>query len=146
MEINDKRLKIPLDNFWISEPYLHSRGFIGIGKLSEDVYSCSVFSPGEGIVNRVDTGYLELLFTVEGRELKIELFNLTETLVKENETINRESKVANIVSPHLRVRAYVKEKGNYRQVNPLTVLYAYPKQVHRNHIPRHTPRPVPRAK
>lgn len=144
--INDLKLRIPLNNFWISEPYTSHRGFIGIGKLSEDEDSCLVFPPGIGIVEKTNTGYVSIIHEVEGQNIKLEFFNLNEVHVVEGQEVDRGTPFAEIKNPHLRVRAY-KLNGRYeRQVNPLSVLYAYPDQVHRNHIPRHTPKPVPRKR
>lgn len=143
MNINKEKLRLPLNNFWISEPYARGRGFIGIGKLSEDDQSCLVTSPGEGIVKRIDQNFISLEHEVEGDIIKIELFNLSQIYVKENQKVERGEPLAQIVKPHLRVRAYRNKNGNTYQVNPLSVLYVYPEQTHRNHIPRHTPKPVP---
>lgn len=146
LKINDKRLRIPLNNFWVSEPYSQHRGFIGIGKLSEDKDSCLVFPPGKGKIERVDTNFVSIVHEVEGRRIKIEFFNLTSIYVTQGQTITKGEPFAEIKNPHLRVRAYILN-GNYeKQVHPLNVLYAYPDQVHRNHIPRHTPKPVPRKR
>lgn len=134
-------MRFPLNEFYVSGPYVRSsnRMLIGTFREPQDTNTVAV---GRGVVEDVSEDSISLTIVEDNRKLKV-TYRPVSSVVSRGDKVEQGQCVATMKKPHL-ILSIVEVKGEEEvPLNPMSCLYRHLDQYNLHNIPAYTPRVKP---